>query len=165
VIQALRWAGAATVIALDLDDRRLALARELGATHVLRSDQGDPVGEIRRLTAGEGAAVAVEVVGLGPTLNLAIAALRRGGAAVLVGNLAAATKDFPLQAVVTRELTLHGTCSSAGEYPLCLDLIARGVMRVEPLISAVVPLAEGADWFRRLSVPGAEGKLKVMLAP
>ena len=46
---------------------------------------------------------------------------------VLVGNLAPKS-DFPLQAVVTRELTLYGSCASAGEYPLCLDLIARGVI-------------------------------------
>jgi L-iditol 2-dehydrogenase len=165
VIQALRWAGAATVIALDLDEGRLALARELGAQFAFRSDVGDPVAEIMRLTGGRGADVAFEVVGFGVTLNLAIATLRRGGSAVLVGNLAPVTKDFPLQAVVTRELTLAGTCSSAGEYPLCLDLIARGVIRVQPLISAVVPLAEGPEWFRRLSVPGNDGRMKVILAP
>lgn len=165
VIQALRWAGTATVIALDLDEGRLALARELGAQYTFRSNEGDPVAEIMKLTQGLGADVAMEVVGLGPTLNLTIATLRRGGSAVLVGNLAAATKDFPLQAVVTRELTLAGTCASAGEYPLCLDLIARGVIRVQPLISAVVPLSDGAEWFRRLTAPGGDGKMKVILTP
>ena len=46
--------------------------------------------------------------------------------------------------MVTRELTLYGTCSSAGEYPLCLDLISRGVIRVDPMMSAVAPLTDGA---------------------
>ena len=89
---------------------------------------------------------------------------RRGGHVVLVGNLAPKI-DFPLQAVVTRELTLHGTCGSAGEYPLCLDLIARGVIRVEPMISAVAPLADGAAWFEKLSAKDGSKFMKVILTP
>jgi L-iditol 2-dehydrogenase len=104
------------------------------------------------------------VVGVTPTLQLAIACLRKGGSAVLVGNLAPKT-DFPLQSVVTRELTLYGSCSSAGEYPLCLELISRGMIRVEPMISAVAPLAEGADWFARLSSKAGSQYMKVILQP
>jgi L-iditol 2-dehydrogenase len=164
VIQALKWAGATRIIAVDLADNRLSLARELGATDTLRSDLVDVPAEVAKLTAGRGADVALEVVGISATLNLAIATVRRGGHVVLVGNLAPKT-DFPLQAVVTRELTLHGTCGSAGEYPLCLDLIARGVIRVEPMISAVAPLAEGAAWFEKLSAKDGAKFMKVILAP
>jgi len=164
VIQALRWAGATRIIAVDLADNRLALARELGATDTLRSDRCDVPAEVARLTDGHGADVALEVVGVSATLNLAIGSVRRGGSVVLVGNLAAKT-DFPLQSVVTRELTLHGTCASAGEYPLCLDLIARGVIRVEPMISAVAPLTDGAVWFKNLSAPGGAQTMKVILTP
>lgn len=164
VVQALRWAGAKRVIAVDLEPKRLALARELGATDTLQSDTCDVPAEVAKLTGGQGADLAFEVVGVSPTLQLAIACLRRGGSAVLVGNLAPKT-DFPLQAVVTRELTLYGTCSSAGEYPLCLDLITRGIIRVEPMISAVAPLAEGADWFARLSAKGGSQYMKVILQP
>ncbi len=164
VIQALRWAGASRIIAVDLADNRLALARELGATDTLRSDLMEVPAEVARLTGGNGADVALEVVGVSATLNLAIASVRRGGSVVLVGNLAAKT-DFPLQAVVTRELTLHGTCGSAGEYPLCLDLIARGVIRVEPMISAVAPLVDGAAWFEKLSAKDGAKFMKVILAP
>jgi L-iditol 2-dehydrogenase len=84
---------------------------------------------------------------------------------VLVGNLSPTTKDFPLQSVVTRELTLTGTCGSAGEYPLCLDLLARGVIRTAPLVSAVAPLRDGAAWFQRLSAPDGGRHLKVILTP
>ena len=164
VIQALRWAGATRIIAADLADNRLALARELGATDILRSDLCDVPAEVAKLTGGCGADVALEVVGVSATLNLAIASVRRGGSVVLVGNLAPKT-DFPLQAVVTRELTLYGTCGSAGEYPLCLDLISRGVIRVEPMISAVAPLAEGAAWFEKLSAKDGAKFMKVILKP
>jgi L-iditol 2-dehydrogenase len=164
VIQVLRWAGAQRIIAVDLAENRLALARELGATHTLKSDACDVSAEVLRLTENRGADAAFEVVGVSATLNLALATLRRGGSAVLVGNLAPKT-DFPLQAVVTRELTLYGSCSSAGEYPLCLDLISRGVVRVDPMISAVAPLRDGADWFQRLSGKEGSNTMKVILQP
>ncbi len=164
VIQALRWAGAKQIVAVDLAENRLALALELGATHTLKSDACDVPAEVAKLTGGRGADSAFEVVGISPTLNLALATLRRGGSAVLVGNLAPKT-DFPLQAVVTKELTLYGTCSSAGEYPLCLELIAKGAIRVEPMISAVAPLADGVEWFEKLSAKDGSKYMKVILEP
>jgi L-iditol 2-dehydrogenase len=164
VIQALRWAGAKCIIAIDLEPKRLALAKELGATDTILSNQADVPAEVARLTGGAGADLAFEVVGISPTLQLAIACLRKGGSAVLVGNLAPKT-DFPLQAVVTREISLFGSCSSAGEYPLCLDLISRGIIRVEPMISATASLAEGIDWFQRLSAPDGAKFMKVILQP
>lgn len=164
VIQALRWAGAKQIIAVDLAENRLALAKELGATHALKSDACDVPAEVAKLTEGRGADLALEVVGVSPTLNLALATLRRGGSIVLVGNLAAKT-EFPLQAVVTKELTLYGSCSSAGEYPLCLDLIAQGHIRVEPMISAIAPLDEGKEWFDKLSAKDGSKYMKVILTP
>ena len=164
VVQALRWAGCGKIIAVDIDDKKLALAVELGAHHSLRSDSGDPVAAIQKLTDGQGADRSFEVVGVTPTLDLALRALKKGGTAVLVGNVAPKT-DFPLQLVVTRELNVIGSCAQAGEYPLCLDLIARGVIRVDPLISAVAPLAEGEAWFQKLSTKGAGGLMKVILQP
>jgi L-iditol 2-dehydrogenase len=164
VIQALRWAGAKRIIALDREPSRLTLARELGATDVVPVDQVDVATEVGRLTGGQGADLAFEVVGISPTLQLAIASVRKGGSVVLVGNLAPKT-DFPLQAVVTREITLYGSCSSAGEYPLCLDLISRGVIRVEPMVTATVPLADGIEWFQCLSAPDGARYMKIILQP
>lgn len=165
VIQALRWAGAKNVVAIDLADNRLALAQQLGATHTINSGKTDAAAEVARITGGLGADIAFEVVGFTPTLNLALATLKRGGACVLVGNLSPKTQDFPLQAVVTKEITILGSCASAGEYPLCLDLIARGVVNVKPMIEAVVPLAEGAGWFEKLSAKDGGRFMKVILQP
>jgi L-iditol 2-dehydrogenase len=164
VVQALRWAGCGKIIAVDIDDKKLALARELGAHHALRSDTADAVAEVQKLTHGGGADLSFEVVGFSPTLDLSLRVLRKGGTSVLVGNLAPKT-DFPLQLVVTREINVLGSCASAGEFPLCLDLIARGVIRVDPLFSAVAPLAEGDAWFRKLSAKGGGGLMKVILQP
>ncbi len=165
VIQALRWAGAKQVVAIDLADNRLALAHQLGATHTINSGREDAAAAVAKITHGLGAETAFEVVGFTPTLNLAINVLKRGGTCVLVGNLSPKTQDFPLQAVVTKELSLLGSCSSAGEYPLCLDLIARGAINVKPMIEAVVPLAEGAGWFEKLSAKDGGKYMKVILQP
>jgi len=165
IIQVLRWAGARQIVAVDLADNRLALARTVGATHAFNSGPVDVAAAVADLTDGQGAHVSFEVVGYTPTLNLALAVLRRGGACVLVGNLSAQTQNFPLQAAVTRELSLLGSCSSAGEYPLCLDLISRGIVNVQPMIEEIAPLADGAAWFAKLSARDGGKYLKVLLAP
>jgi L-iditol 2-dehydrogenase len=66
--------------------------------------------------------------------------------------------------VVTREITVLGSCASRGDYPACLDLLARGAIDLEPLLSAVAPLDEGPTWFERLHA-GKEGLMKVVLVP
>jgi len=164
VIQALRWAGASRIIAVDRVAERLAIARRLGATHVVDSS-ADVVSEVVSIAGGDGADFVFEVVGIGPTLNLALRCVRRGGTCTLVGNLQQTTPDFPLQAVVTKEMRLLGSCGSAGEYPTCLELIARGVIETEPLTSAVAPLHDGVEWFRTLSGPDGGRYLKVILTP
>ena len=149
VIQALRVAGCGHIIAVDINEARLELARKLGADEALNSDSVGAVDRVLKCTANHGADVAFEVVGITPTLQLSIECLRKGGALTLVGNVAP-TAELPLQSVVTRELTLNGSCASRGEYPACMDMIARGAINVDALVSAVAPLAEGASWFERL---------------
>jgi len=102
-------------------------------------------------------------VGVAPAVKTAIACVRKGGSVTLVGNLEAKV-ELPLQAVVTRQLTLIGTCASAGEYPACLDLIASGEVNVTEFISATPPLEEGGQWFERLYAR-EKGLIKVILKP
>jgi L-iditol 2-dehydrogenase len=163
IVQTLRAAGCGRIVAVDLDPSRLDLARQLGADAALRSDQNDVVAEVLALTEQRGADMAFEVVGITPTLDLATRSLRKGGSLVLVGNLAPKT-DFLLQAVVTRQLTFYGSCASCGEYPACLDMIARGAINVDALMSAVAPLEDGATWFERL-YNKEPGLMKVILEP
>jgi len=163
VVQALRVAGCNQVIAIDLEASRLELAIALGATATINAKQTDAVRAVMELSGGEGADVAVEVVGNAAGLATAIGCARRGGRVGLVGNLSSEIA-FPLQTVVARELTLVGSCASAGEYPRAIELVARGAIRVAPLISAVASLADGPRWFERLYGREA-GLLKVILKP
>lgn len=163
VVQVLRAAGVATVIAIDLDDDRLKLALKLGATAAIRADSADLAAGVRRLCAGRGADAVFEVVGLATTVEAAIGCARKGGTVTLVGN-AEPRVELPLQSVVTRQITLIGSCASAGEYPECLELIASGKINVTEFISAEAPLEEGARWFGRLR-SREKGLMKVLLTP
>ncbi|MCG8648690.1 MAG: zinc-binding dehydrogenase, partial [Pirellulales bacterium] len=162
-LQAARAAGASQIIAVDLNDKRLAVAKELGADHVLRGDQVDVPKSVFELTGGRGADIAFEVVGATPTINTAIESVRKGGNVTLVGNVSP-TIELPLQSVVTREISLHGTCGCNGEYPQCIDLMNRGVINVAPLITAKIALSDGPQWFARLHA-GDPDQMKVVVQP
>jgi L-iditol 2-dehydrogenase len=162
VIQALRAAGARRVIAVDVDESKLALARRLGAEVALNPTGVDLPLEVRRMTEG-GADVALECVGATEPIKTAVASVRKGGSVVLVGNVSPGIQ-LPLQAVVTGELTLLGTCASNGEYPRAIELLRTGAIDVRPLITLVAPLAEGAAMFDRLYAR-EPGLMKVILQP
>ena len=163
LVQTLRAAGCGTIIAVDLDQDKLDLAKKLGADVGLKAGACDVAGEVRELSNGRGADIAFEVVGMTSTVKTAVECLRKGGALGMVGNLSLSV-DLPLQAVVTRQISLYGSCASCGEYPACLEMIARGLVNVDALISAVAPLSEGASWFKRL-YNKEPGLMKVILAP
>ncbi len=163
MVQVLRHTAVARIVAVDVDDARLALAAELGADHVLNSAATDVAAAMRALTGGRGADVAFEAVGLEATVRAAVLAVRKGGSVTLIGNLAKEV-SLPLQAVVTRQIRLQGSCASNGEYPECLELIASGKVNVDRFISAIAPLEEGPRWFDRLH-RREPGLLKVLLKP
>lgn len=163
VIQALKLAGCDTIIAIDLDDDKLNLAQSLGATHSINAKSSDVAKQVQALTHGRGADVSFEVVGAGPTVKTAIDCVRKGATVTLVGNLAP-TVEMPLQAVVTRQIRLQGSCAINGEYEAALALISSGRINVEAILSAEVPLTEGADWFKRL-YDKEKGLIKVVLKP
>jgi len=163
VIQALKARGWERVIAVDLDDKRLELSKTLGADEAFNAKQEGLAMHLREICGGDGADASFEVVGAGAPVDLAVRSVRKGGQVILVGNLQASI-PFPLQEVVTRQITLRGSCSCAGEYPEAIRRIEDGSIRVEPLLSAVAPLEDGADWFKRL-YDNKEGLLKVVLQP
>jgi L-iditol 2-dehydrogenase len=161
-MQALRAAGCARVFVTDVDKDRLEMARQLGATEILLSDESLNA-KLLQLTDGEGVDMALEAVGRSETVAAAIDGVRKGGGVVLVGNIAP-NVNLPLQKVVTRQIRLQGSCASAGEYPQAIRWMASGRIRVKPLITAVAPLEEGASWFERLYAR-EENLLKVVLTP
>lgn len=163
IIQVLKAKGAGHILAVDIEPQKLSLAQRLGATHTLNPRDCDVPAAIRELTGGRGADVVFEVVGHSDTVATAVRSVRKGGTVVLVGNLSP-TVELPLQEVVTREISVLGSCGSSGEIPECLDLLARGIVDVDAIISLTAPLDDGPELFARL-YNGDRSLMKVIIQP
>jgi L-iditol 2-dehydrogenase len=168
VVQALREAAKAngspgSIYVVDIDDSRLELARQLGASETINAKTADAVAEVLRLTSGIGVDVALEAVGSTITIKTAVESVRKGGTVTLIGNVSPVA-EIPLQVVVSRQIRLQGSAASSGEYPECIEMLASGAVDVKPLISMVAPLGEGPQWFERLHAREAN-LMKVILVP
>lgn len=163
MVQILRAAGCSQIIAIDLEDRKLELASRLGATAVLNPGRDNIPESVRGLTDGRGADVAFEAVGISATVKTALENVRKGGTVTLIGNISRSV-ELPLQWVVTRQIRLQGSCGIRGEYPAALGMLEKGIIKVDDLIGATAPLADGAEWFQRLYAPGND-LMKVILNP
>jgi L-iditol 2-dehydrogenase len=167
VIAALRAKGVPRIAAVDLDPGRLAEAARHGAGEIFEAgdDAGRRAGQWAAAGSDDfdGGDLVIEAVGTTAAVQTAIAAACRGGRVVLVGNVAP-TVEIPLQQVVTREITILGSCASAGCYPEAIELVATGQVDLRGFVSRVVPLAEGVAWFKRLQCR-EPGLIKVILEP
>jgi 2-desacetyl-2-hydroxyethyl bacteriochlorophyllide A dehydrogenase len=163
LVQLLSLSSPSPLFAIDIDPSKLDMAKNFGAEIILNPDKDELLKEVLARTNKRGVDHVFEAVGIEPTVNSAIELVRKGGKVVLVGNLSPSI-NFPLQNVVTREIKVLGSCAIRGEYETVLQLIEAGKIQVDDMISAVAPLSEGADWFRRLynKEPGLK---KVILVP
>jgi 2-desacetyl-2-hydroxyethyl bacteriochlorophyllide A dehydrogenase len=149
IVKLLKLSGASTIIAIDINPKRLEQAKRAGADHTFLTYESDLAEKISTLTSNRGADISFEAVGKSESVNLAIELLRKGGKTVLVGNVSPKI-EFPLQKVVTRELKISGSCAIRGEYEVVLNLLETGKITVDDQISVIAPLSEGAAWFDKL---------------
>lgn len=163
VIQLLKIKGVKSIIAIDTESDRLEKAKQSGADHIFKPDDKELSNLINSITENRGVDLVFEVVGLSETINLSIALLRKGGALTIIGNLSK-TIELPLQAVVTRQLKIQGSCAINGEYEEVLEYISNGKLNVESILSAKAPLKDGAHWFDKL-YKKEKGLMKVILKP
>ncbi|RFU36964.1 S-(hydroxymethyl)mycothiol dehydrogenase [Actinomadura logoneensis] len=140
-----RLAGAARIIAVDLDDRKLATARELGATHAVNGGDTDVVAAVQELTGGFGADVVIDAVGLPETYRQAFYARDLAGTVVLVGvPTPEMTLELPLLDVFGRGGALksswYGDCLPSRDFPMLVDLYLQGRLDLEAFVSETIPL-------------------------
>ncbi|MDD2232182.1 MAG: galactitol-1-phosphate 5-dehydrogenase [Sphaerochaetaceae bacterium] len=154
IIKILRPSCSGRIIAMDIDPEKQKAALQAGSDLAMDSKQFDHSIIIDRV---------FEAVGIEATANAAVSIVRNGGSVTQVGNLSQKI-SFPLQAVVTRQIKIIGSCAICGEYPIVLDMMAHGKLDVKPLISRVVPLSEGQIWFDKL-YNRTENLLKVVMIP
>ncbi|MGW8315871.1 MAG: zinc-binding dehydrogenase, partial [Bacteroidales bacterium] len=155
--------GCGRIIAVDPEADKLKLALELGADVALNPESDEVIKEVVAMTGNRGADISFEVVGKTESLNTAVDTVRKGGTVTLVGNLSPSA-EIPLQAIVTRQIRLQGSCAICGEYPAVLEMMARKKINVDAILSAEAPLSEGAAWFKRL-YDREPGLIKVVLNP
>lgn len=155
--------GATPVIAVDINDHRLAVAQTLGASHVINSTRQDPVQAVRDLTGGRGADVVIECAGVKGTWLAALDAVRKGGRVEWFGGLPEGTQvEVNAGRVHYDEIAIFGVYHLT---PLSLErafhMICDGVINVDALITHRVPLSE-LERGLRLMMEGQSIKVAVV---
>ena len=148
-------AGAHTIIAVDLNDRKLAIAREFGATHTVNSSTEDPVEAIRSLTGGNGVDVAIEAVGLPVTYEQAFYSRDLAGTVVLVGVPNPEMKiELPMIEVFGRGGTLksswYGDCLPSRDFPMLIELYLQGRLDLDRFVSETISLDDVEEAFHAM---------------
>ncbi|MFB6613393.1 S-(hydroxymethyl)mycothiol dehydrogenase [Streptomyces sp. NPDC085524] len=149
-------AGAAKIIAVDIDDRKLATAKKLGATHTVNSRETDAVEAVRKLTGGFGADVVIDAVGRPETYRQAFYARDLAGTVVLVGVPTPEVKlELPLLDVFGRGGALksswYGDCLPSRDFPMLVDLYLQGRLDLDAFVTETIALDEVEKAFERMS--------------
>ncbi|MBV8235043.1 MAG: Zn-dependent alcohol dehydrogenase [Acidimicrobiia bacterium] len=156
VIQGARIAGAGEIIAIDMNETKLQMAKEFGATATINASQGDPVSQVMSMTEERGADVAFEVIGLGPTIDQTITMTRRGGQAILVGvpRMDVMVTIPAFLGLVLQEKTIkgcwYGSSNVREDVPKLIDLYKKGDLKLDELISREISLDEVNDAFEAM---------------
>ena len=154
-IMGARLAGASRVIAVDIDDAKLATAQRLGATHTVNSRTHDAVESVRELTGGFGADVVIEAVGRPETYQQAFYARDLAGTVVLVGVPTPDMRlDLPLLDVFGRGGSLksswYGDCQPSRDFPMLIDLYLQGRLDLDAFVSETIALDQVEEAFTKM---------------
>jgi NDMA-dependent alcohol dehydrogenase len=153
VIQGARIAGAGEIIAVDMNETKLQMAKEFGATATVNASQSDPVSQVMEMTGQRGADVAFEVIGLQQTIDQTITMTRRGGQAILVGvpKMDAMVQVPAFFGVVLAEKTIkgcwYGSSNVQKDVPKLIELYKSGQLKLDELISRTISIDEVNEAF------------------
>jgi S-(hydroxymethyl)glutathione dehydrogenase / alcohol dehydrogenase len=156
VIQGARIAGAGEIIAVDMNETKLQLAKEFGATATINASQGDPVSQVMAMTGQRGADVAFEVIGLQQTIDQTMIMTRRGGQAILVGvpKMNAILNVPAFFGVVLAEKTIkgcwYGSSDVQRDVPKLVGYYRDGRLKLDELISQTITLEQVNEAFEAM---------------
>ncbi len=150
-----KLAGAHTIIAVDIDDRKLEWAKDFGATHTVNATKQDPVEAIQGFTEGNGANVVIEAIGTPETYRQAFFARDLAGTVVLVGVPNPDMKiELPLIEVFGRGGSLksswYGDCLPTRDFPMFIDLYLQGRLDLERFVTETIKVNEVEEAFHRM---------------
>lgn len=143
-IQLFKLRGFVKLIVVGRNNKNLELARTLGADHIINSRSEDVVSAVRKLTDGDGADFAFDAAGAQSTFDDAMHSIKKGGHFVTIANLA---ERFTIDMIylITRQLTIHGSCAANGENAEILNWLKEKKIRTDYVVSAVVPMSEAPE--------------------
>jgi NDMA-dependent alcohol dehydrogenase len=153
VIQGARIQGAGEIIAIDMNETKLQMAKEFGATATVNASQADPVSQVMEMTAQRGADVAFEVIGLQQTIDQTITMTRRGGQAILVGvpKMDVMVMQPAFFGLVLAEKTIkgcwYGSSNVQKDVPKLIELYKKGDLKLDELISRTITLDQVNEAF------------------
>ncbi|TML92981.1 MAG: Zn-dependent alcohol dehydrogenase [Actinobacteria bacterium] len=156
VIQGARIAGAERIIAVDMVDSKLEMARQFGATDTVNGGKGDAVSGVMDLTEQRGADVTFEVIGLEATIQQAIGMARRGGQAILVGvpPMDVMVTLPAMIGLIVAEKTVkgcwYGSSDVRRDVPRLIELYRNGALKLDELISREIKLDAINDAFEAM---------------
>lgn len=161
----LKYRGAKRVIISDASDYRLTLAKRMGADAVLNPLGCDFSKKISELTDGSMCDISVEAVGISPTAQSSVDALKDAGVSIWIGN-AAKMVSVNMQSIVTKELQIKGNyVYSPEDFKTCVKLLSERAIDVSPVITHRMSLEDGVEAFELLR-NNKDGKaIKIVLAP
>ena len=150
-----RLAGASTIVAVDIDDRKLEWAKDFGATHTCNSTQADPVEFVRSVTGGFGADVCIEAIGRPEVYKQAFEARDLAGTVVLVGvPTPDMTLELPFIDVFGRGGALksswYGDCLPSRDFPMLIDLYLQGRLDLDRFVSETISLDDVEEAFHKM---------------
>ena len=153
-IQGARIAGANTIIAIDLIDEKLGLAKSLGATHLINATSGTAAEQVLEITAGRGVHHAFEAIGSTQTAELAFSMLRRGGTATVIGLIPSGEKVSVPSDDLFWEKKLQGSVMGSNRFkidvPRYVEMYLDGRLDLDNMISNRLDLADINDGFARI---------------
>ncbi|MCU9614589.1 2,3-butanediol dehydrogenase [Caldibacillus lycopersici] len=156
---AAKAAGAARIIAIDISPERLALAKEVGATHIINSLEENCVSII--LSEYGGVDVAYEVAGVQATLTSAASVVKKGGE-IRVISLFSAPAEIDLFSLIVREISITTSCAYHHVFPEVISMIENGVLDVQKVITAKTTLENIVeDGFEKLVSDKSQAKILI----
>ena len=155
VIQGARLAGATTIIAVDLDPRKLEWAKEFGATHTINPNDGDPVARIKELTGGHGVNYSFEAVGIAKTWEQALFCRDLAGTCIMIGVPGPGPRlDLDLQRFFDLGgkvgVSWYGDCLPTRDFPLLAEWYRQGQLNLDKVVSQTIRLEEVDEAFEAM---------------
>lgn len=155
VIAGAKLGGATTIIAVDLDERKLEWARQFGATHTVNAGDGDPVAKIKELTGGFGVDYAFEAVGIPQTLEQALWSRDLAGTCVFIGVPGPGPKlDLDMQRYFdtggSLRVSWYGDCLPTRDFPLLANWYEQGQLNLDAIVTRKITLDETEEAFEAM---------------